>query len=187
MAIEAGDFKTGLTLMIDGNIFQVLDFQHVKPGKGSAILRTKLKNLRNGSVQERNFNASTKFDQAIVDKKAIQYSYNDGVDSYFFMDLETFDTYELTSEQVGFAKNFLIEGCNLSAKFFESELLGIEIPEKVELAVTETSDAVAGNTATNCTKDAIVETGFLVKVPLFIKLGDKIVVNTNDGKYCGRV
>ena len=185
MAIEAGDFKTGLTLIIEGNIYQVLDFMHVKPGKGAAILKTKLKNLRNGSILERNFNASTKFDQAIIEKKDLQYSYeSDG--TYFFMDMETFETYELSGAIVGDIKDYIIEGATVAAKFFESEILTVDIPEKVELEVTETTDAVSGNTATNATKDAILETGVSVRVPLFIKQGDKIVVNTTDGKYCGR-
>ena len=185
MPIEAGDFKTGLTLVIEGNIYQVLDFQHVKPGKGAAILKTKLKNLRTGGVLERNFATNIKFDQAVIDKREIQYSYEaDGV--YYFMDLETFETYELNSDIVGFAKNFLIEGATVKVKFFETEILCLDIDEKIEMTVTDTTDAVSGNTATNATKDAYVETGFLVKVPLFVKVGDKIIVNTTDGKYCGR-
>lgn len=185
MPIEAGDFRTGLTLLIDGQVYQVLDFQHVKPGKGAAILKTKLKNIKNGNILERNFNASTKFDQAIVEKKEIQYSYK-ADEVYYFMDMETFDTYEITEDMIGFAKNFLLEGSMVKVKFYEGEVIGLEIDEKIALEVTETSDAVPGNTASNATKDAIVETGFLVRVPLFIKLGDKIIVNTNDGKYCGR-
>jgi len=186
MAIEAGDFKTGLTLLIEGNIYQVIDFQHVKPGKGAAFLNTKMRNLRNGRVIEKNYNANVKFDQAIIEKRDAQYSYSaDGI--YYFMDLESFETYEVQEDMVGFYKNFLLEGGNVALKFFEEEVLGIELPEKMELEVVDTiNDAVAGNTATNCTKDAYLETGFLVKVPLFIKKGEKIIVNTNDGKYCSR-
>jgi len=186
MAIEAGDFKTGLTLLIDGNIYQVIDFQHVKPGKGAAFLNTKMRNLRNGRVIEKNYNANVKFDQAIIEKKDVQYSYEaDG--TYYFMDLETFETYEVTEEMVGFSKNFLLEGSTVALRFFENEVLGLDLPEKMALTVVDTiNDAVAGNTATSCTKDATLETGFLVKVPLFIKQGEKIIVNTNDGKYCSR-
>lgn len=185
MPIEAGDFKTGLTLLIDGNIYQVLDFQHVKPGKGAAILKTKLKDLKNGGILERNFNPNIKFDLAIVEKKAVQYSYAmDGV--YCFMDLETYDMYELPEEVIGDSKNYLVENQEVSVKFFEGELLSVDIPEKVTLTVTETSGAVAGNTATNATKDATLETGITIKVPLFIKEGDKVVVSTADGKYNGR-
>lgn len=185
MAIESGDFKTGLTLLIDGNIWQVLDFMHVKPGKGAAILKTKMKNLRTGSIMERNFNPNTKFEQAIINKKEVQYSYS-ADDVYYFMDMETYDTYELSAETVGFAKNFLVEGSTINVKFFESEVLCLDLPEKIDLEVTVCDDAVPGNTATNATKDATLETGLTVKVPLFIKQGDKVTVSTSDGKYCGR-
>lgn len=185
MPIEAGDFRTGLTLLIEGNIYQVLDFMHVKPGKGAAILKTKLKNLRTGGIIERNFNTTTKFDQAIISRKETQYSYCiDGV--YYFMDMESYDMYELDEEVVGFAKNFLKEGQTVVVKFFEDEILSLDLPEKIELVVTETTGAVAGNTSTTATKDATVETGLVVKVPLFIKQDDVIVVSTADGKYCGR-
>lgn len=182
MAIEAGDFKTGLTLLIEGNIYQVLDFLHVKPGKGAAILKTKLKNLRTGSILERNFNATTKFEQAMITRKEVSYSYcADG--TYYFMDNETYDMYEISEDAIGFSKNFLIDGCPVVLKFFEEEVLNVDLPDKVVLTVTETTGAVAGNTATNAQKDAVVETGLLVKVPLFIKEGDKIVVTTTEGKY----
>lgn len=185
MAILAGDFKTGITLLIDGNIYQVLEFQHVKPGKGAALLKTKLKNLRTGGILEKSFNSTTKFNQAIIDKKKLQYSYSE-FQSYYFMDMETFEMYELKDENIGFAKNFLVDGIEVNVKFFEGEIIGVELPEKITMEVTETSDAVAGNTSSTATKDAIVETGFLVKVPLFVKLGDKLIISTADGKYCGR-
>lgn len=185
MPIEAGDFRNGLTLIIEGNIYQVLEFQHVKPGKGAALLKTKLKNLKTGGIVERSFNTSMKFDQAMIDKRTLQYSYNSN-DTYFFMDTETYEMYEFDEKMIGFAKNFLIEGTEVSVRFFESEMIGMDIPEKMTLTVTETSDAVAGNTSSTATKDAIVETGLLVKVPLFIKLNDKIIVSTADGKYYGR-
>lgn len=185
MPIEAGDFKNGLTVIIEGNLFQVIDFQHVKPGKGAALLKTKMKNLRNGNIVERNFNTTTRFDQAIIEKRDLQYSY-DADGTYYFMDLTTFDTYELTEEVVGFAKNFLVEGCEVSAKFFEEEMLGLDLPDKMELLVTETTDAVAGNTASTATKSATLETGLVVRVPLFIKQGEKVIVSTSDGKYCSR-
>jgi len=185
MPIEAGDFKNGLTLLIEGNIYQVLEFQHVKPGKGAAILKTKLKNLRTGGIIERAFNTSVRFDTAMIEKKSLQYSYSSG-DTYTFMDMETYETFDLDISVIGDAKDFLVEGQTVNVKFFEEELLGLELPEKVELEVTETTDAVAGNTSQTATKDAILETGLLVKVPLFIKLGDKVIVSTSDGKYCGR-
>ncbi len=185
MAIEAGDFKTGLTLLIDGEIYQVLDFMHVKPGKGAALLKTKMKNLRTGGILEKSYNATTRFEQAIIDRREVDYSYY-ADETYYFMDRETYEMYELNQEVIGFAKNFLVEGQKVVVKFFEGELLNLDLPDKVELEVTETTGAVAGNTATNATKDAKVETGLLVRVPLFIKEGDKIIVSTIDGKYNGR-
>ena len=164
MAISAGDFKTGLTLIVDGDPWVVLDFQHVKPGKGAAILKTKMKNLKTGNTQERNFNASTKFEQANISKKAAQFSY-EADSTYYFMDLETYDTYELTAEQ--------------------GELLSVSVPEKVELTVAETDPAIKG-APSNQTKDATTDTGLTLRVPQFIEPGEKIVVFSTDGKYAGR-
>lgn len=184
MTIEAGDFRTGLTLIIEGKLYVVLDFMHVKPGKGAAILRTKLKDLRTGTVLERNFNTNTKFEQALIEKKPVQYSYeSNGV--YYFMDVDSYEMYELTAEVLDFSKNFLIEGMQLNLTFFEEEVLDVVLPEKVELTVTETTDAVSGASSTS-TKDAIVATGLRIRVPQFIKEGDKIIVSTIDGSYCGR-
>ncbi len=184
MAIAAGDFRTGLTLIVDDDPWQVLDFQHVKPGKGAAILKTKMKNLKTGSVQERNFNASTKFEQANISKKAAQYSYSaDSV--YYFMDLETYDTYELNEDQIGFNKYFIVEGSEVNLMFFDGMLLSVSVPEKVELTVTETDAAIKG-APSNQTKDAITETGLKLRVPQFIEPGEKIVVFSADGKYSGR-
>ena len=184
MAIAAGDFRTGLTLIVDDDPWQVLDFQHVKPGKGAAILKTKMKNLRNGNVQERNFNASTKFEQANISKRSAQYSYMaDSV--YYFMDLETYDTYELNEDQIGFNKYFIVEGSEVSLMFFDGDLLSVSVPEKVELTVTETDAAIKG-APSNQTKDAVLETGLKLRVPQFIEPGEKIVVFSEDGKYSGR-
>ncbi len=184
MAIAAGDFRTGLTLIVDGDPWVVLDFQHVKPGKGAAILKTKMKNLKTGSVQERNFNASTKFDAANISKKSAQYSYS-ADNTYYFMDLETYDTYELSEDQVGFNKYFIVEGSEVSLMFFEGTLLSVSVPEKVELTVTETDAAIKG-APSNQTKDAVTETGLKLRVPQFIEPGEKIVVFSADGKYSGR-
>ena len=184
MTIEAGDFRTGLTLIIEGKLYVVLDFLHVKPGKGAAILKTKLKDLRSGTVLERSFNSNTKFEQALIEKKPVQYSYEaNGV--YYFMDANTYETYELSADVLGFSKNFILEGMELSLTFFEEEVLDVVIPEKVELTITETTSAVSGVSSTS-TKDAVLETGIRVRVPQFIKEGDKIIVNTIDGSYCGR-
>ncbi len=184
MAISAGDFRTGLTVIVDNDPWVVLDFQHVKPGKGAAILKTKMRNLKTGSVQEKNFNASTKFEQANISKKSAQYSYNDG-NAYYFMDMETYETYELDEEQIGFNKYFIVEGAEASLMFFEGQLLSVSVPEKVELTVTETDAAIKG-APSNQTKDATTETGLTLRVPQFIEPGEKIVVFTADGKYAGR-
>ena len=185
MAIEAGDFKTGLTVMVDGDPWVVIEFMHVKPGKGAAILKTKMKNLKTNSTQERNFNASTKFEAANIEKKKATYSYNaDGV--YYFMDQETFDTYELTEEQLDFKKYFILDGMEINLVFFEGNVLDINLPDKVEETLVECEQAVKGDTATNALKNAVTETGLKVKVPMFIENGEKIIVSTADGKYTGR-
>lgn len=184
MAIEAGDFKTGLTVMVDGDPWQVLDFMHVKPGKGAAILKTKMKNLKTGSTQERNFNANTKFEAAIIEKKEAQYSYSAG-DMYYFMDMETFDTYELSEDQIGINKYFLIEGMNVGLVFFEGECLTISLPGKVEVTIAETTPPIKGAPSTQ-SKDAVTDTGLNLRVPQFIAQGEKVLVNTADGKYAGR-
>ena len=184
MAIEAGDFKTGLTVMVDGDPWGVVDFMHVKPGKGAAILKTKMKNLKTGSTQERNFNASTKFDAATIEKKRATFSYvSDG--TYYFMDNETYDTYELNEEHIGFNKNFLLEGMEVMLMFFDGDVLDISLPDKVDLTVTETSPAMPGAPSTQ-TKDAVLETGLSLRVPQFIEQGEKISVSTIDGKYVSR-
>ncbi len=170
--------------MVDGDPWQVLDFQHVKPGKGAAILKTKMKNLKTGSTQERNFNASTKFDAAQIDKKVATYSYeSDG--TYYFMDQETYDSYELSADQVDFNKYFLIEGMEVKLVFFEGLVLSLNVPDKVELVVAETSPAIPGAPSTQ-TKDAVTDTGLSLRVPQFIEQGERIIVSSLDGKYSSR-
>lgn len=184
MAILAGDFRTGLTLTIDGDPWVVLDFQHVKPGKGAAILKTKMKNLRSGSTQERNFNANTKFEAANIEKKIATYSY-EADQTYYFMDSETYDMYELKEDQVGFTKWFLTEGMEVNLMFYQGDLLTLSIPEKVEVTVVQTDPAIKG-APSNQTKDAVIGNGLKTQVPQFISEGEKIVVYTADGKYAGR-
>ena len=184
MAIEAGDFKTGLTLLIDGDPWVVLDFLHVKPGKGAAILKTKMKNLKTGSTQERNFNASTKFEAAEILRKTVQYSYNTG-DTYCFMDMETYEQFELDEAHIGFNKYFLVEGNEATIVFFDGKVLDVSIPEKVELEIAETTPAVKG-ASTTATNDAVTNTGLKLRVPMFIEEGEKIIVFTADGKYSSR-
>ena len=185
MAISAGDFRTGLTLIIDGDPCQVLDFQHVKPGKGAAIVKAKLKNLRTGSIAEYTFNAGIKVPTAHVEKQKMQFLYSDG-DTYSFMNMETYEQVELNKKQIENEVKYLKEGLEVIIIFFEGEMLGIDLPEKIDYKITKTEPAIKGNTATNATKDAIVETGMLVKVPLFIEEGEEIIVSTKDGKYVSR-
>ena len=182
--VDVNDIRNGMTLIVDGNIVQVLEFLHVKPGKGAAFVRTKLKNLRTGGVVEISFNTNVKLEKANINKFQVQYLYSAG-DTYCFMNMDTYEQLELTSDQVGDNKNFLVESMNVDFVQYEGELLGINLPDKVELEVTETTPPIKVASA-NATKDAIVETGLLVKVPLFIEQGEKILVTTADGKYSSR-
>ena len=183
--INVNDFKTGVTISYDGNIFQVLDFQHVKPGKGAAIVKAKLKNLRTGAIAEQTFNAGIKIPTAHINKQQMQYLYSTG-STYSFMNMETYEQVELDESQIESEVKFLKEGLQVYITFFESEMLGIELPEKIDYKITSTEPAIKGNTATNATKDAIIETGLLVRVPLFIDEGEEIIVSTRDGKYVSR-
>ena len=183
--INVNDIKNGMTLIIEGNIYQVVEFLHVKPGKGSAFMKTKLKNMRTGGIVERTFNTNVKFEKANITRNNVQYLYNTG-DTYYFMNMETYEQVELTAAQLGDDKNYLIENLPVDIVQFEGELLGIVLPDKVEFTVTQTEPAVKGNTTNNALKDAYVETGLLVRVPLFIEQGEKILVTTADGKYSSR-
>ena len=183
--INVNDIKNGVTIMIDGQIYQVVEFLHVKPGKGSAFMKTKLRNLRTGGIVEKTFNTNVKFEKANINKQNVQYLYNTG-DTYFFMNMDNYEQLELSAEQIGDNKNYLIENMNVYVILYEGELLGIDLPDKVELTVTSTEPAVRGNTTNNALKDATVETGLVVKVPLFIEQGEKILVTTSDGKYSSR-
>ena len=183
--INVNDFKTGQTINYDGNLYQVLEFQHVKPGKGAAIVKTKLKNLRTGSIVEQTFNSGIKVPTAHVDKIKMQYLYNDG-NMYSFMNMNTYEQVEIDKSQISNEVKFLKEGLEVILYFYENEMLGIELPEKIDFKIIQTEPAVKGNTATNATKDAIIETGYLVKVPLFIEQDEEIIVSTKDGKYVSR-
>lgn len=183
--INTNDFKTGLTITYEGNLYQVLEFQHVKPGKGAAIVKTKLKNLRTGSIVEQTFNSGIKVPTAHVDKIKMQYLYNDG-NIYSFMNMNTYEQVEIDKSQISNEVKFLKEGLEVILYFYENEMLGIELPEKIDFKIIQTEPAVKGNTATNATKDAIIETGYLVKVPLFIEQDEEIIVSTKDGKYVSR-
>lgn len=183
--IDVNSIKNGMTLIIDGNIFQVLEFLHVKPGKGSAFMKMKIRNLRNGTTIERTFNTNVKFEEARIERTTVQYLYHDS-GLFNFMNMETFEQIELSDEQVGDKKDYLIENMNVDVTRYGSELLGLSLPEKMEFTVVRTEPAVKGGTQTNASKDAFTETGLLVKVPMFIEQGEKIIVTTNDGKYYSR-
>ena len=183
--INVNDIKNGMTIIIEGQIYQVVEFLHVKPGKGSAFMKTKLRNMRTGGIVEKTFNTNVKFERANINKQNVQYLYNTG-DTYFFMNMDNYEQLELSADQIGDNKNYLIENMNVYVILYEGELLGIDLPDKVEFTVVETEPAVRGNTTNNALKDATVETGLVVKVPMFIEQGEKILVTTADGKYSSR-
>jgi len=179
------DLKNGMTLDLDGVLWNVVEFQHVKPGKGGAFVRTKLKNVMTGQVVERTFNAGTKVDVATVDKSDMQYLYPDGSD-YVFMDNDTYDQIHVPASAVGEAKSYLLENMTATVVRHESTVLYIELPASVELTITYTEPGVQGDRSTGGSKPATLETGATVQVPLFITQGEKIKVDTRDGRYLGR-
>ncbi len=183
--INVNDFKVGQTITYEDNIYQVLEFQHVKPGKGAAIVKAKLKNLRTGSIAEYSFGAGTKVPKAHINKQSMQFMYKTGT-TYSFMNMETYEQIDLDESQIVNEAKYLKEGLEIFVIFYESEMLGVELPEKIDFKITKTEPAIKGNTATNATKDAIIETGMLVRVPLFIEEGEEIIVSTKDGKYVSR-
>ncbi len=179
------DIKNGVTFVFEGNIYQVIEFLHVKPGKGSAFLKTKLKNLRTGSNIEKTFNTNIKLEKAMIDKQPMQFLYDTG-DMCNFMNMETYEQIELDKKQIGEDCKYLKESLDVEVSFYQGELLGMILPEKVTYEVTETEPAVKGNTTNNAQKEATLENGLTVKVPLFIETGEKIVVSTSTGKYDSR-
>ncbi len=183
--VDVNNIKNGMTLVIEGGLFQVVEFLHVKPGKGSAFMKTKLRNLRTGAILERTFNTNIKFEEAKINRSKVQYLYEAG-GMYYFMDTQTYEQFELNENQIGEDKKFLLENMEVDIAQFEGELLGITFPEKMVFTVVKTEPAVRGGTQTSATKDAYIETGLLVKVPLFIEQGEKIIVSTQDGKYVSR-
>ena len=183
--ISAGDFRNGLTVLIEGNIYQILEFQHVKPGKGAAFVRTKLKNIISGGVVEKTFRPTEKFPAARIDRVDMQYLYSDG-DLYHFMNVETFDQIALNSDDVGDSLKFVKENEMVKICSHNGNVFAIEPPLFVELVVTETEPGFAGNTAQGATKPAIVETGASVLVPLFVNQGDRIKIDTRTGEYSSR-
>lgn len=183
--ISVNDFKTGLTILVDGEIFTVLDFQHVKPGKGAAFVRSKLRNIRNGNTVEKTFRAGENVEPAHIENKNMQFLYSSG-DEYTFMDNETYDQINLSRSQLEWEINFLKDNMVVQIMSYQGEILGVSLPNTVELQVTETEPGIKGNTATGATKNATLETGFRVQVPLFINENDVLIIDTRDGKYISR-
>ncbi len=184
--VSAGDFRNGITLEIDNAVYQVIEFQHVKPGKGAAFVRTKLKDIKNGGVIEKTFRPTEKYPQAHIERTDMQYLYNDG-DFYNFMNVETFDQIGMTQEQVGDTLKFVKENEMVKICSYNGSVFAIEPPLFVELEITDTEPGFKGDTATGATKPAIVETGAKVMVPLFVNQGDKIQIDTRTGEYMKRV
>ena len=186
MAVKsAGEFRNGMTLEIEGHVYKVLQFLHVKHGKGAAFVRTKLKNIINGGVVERTFRPTETFEEAFIERKNMQYLYNDG-DLYYFMDNETYDQIAINAETVGDSMKFVKENENVTISSYQGSPFAIEPPFTVELEITETEPGVKGNTATGATKPATVETGAQVMVPLFVDQGERIKIDTRTGEYLSR-
>ena len=183
--ISAGEFRNGVTFEQDGQVLQVVEFQHVKPGKGAACVRTKMKNVITGAVTETSFNPTAKFENATVERKTMEYSYADG-DLYYFMDMETYDMIPIDKSVLDDSFRFVKENDSCTVLSYKGNVFGVEAPNFVDLEVTKTEPGLAGNTATNTLKPATLETGAEVKVPLFINEGDKITIDTRTGEYLGR-
>ncbi len=184
--VSAGDFRNGITLEIDGEVFQVVEFQHVKPGKGAAFVRTKMRNIKNGGVVDKTFRPTDKYPQAHIERSDMQYLYSDG-DMFHFMNVETYDQIALSTEQIGDALKFVKENDMVKMLSHQGQVFSVEPPLFVELVITETEPGFKGDTATGATKPAVVETGATVYVPLFVELGDKISIDTRTGEYMKRV
>lgn len=184
--ISAGDFRNGVTLEMEGSVYQILEFQHVKPGKGAAFVRTKLKNIISGGVVEKTFRPTEKFPQARIDRVEMQYLYNDG-DLFYFMNTETYDQIALNQEAVGDALKFVKDNEMVKICSHNGNVFSVEPPLFVELEVTDTEPGFKGDTATGATKPATVETGAVVNVPLFVETGDKLKIDTRTGEYLSRV
>ncbi len=184
--ISAGDFRNGVTFDVDGQVFKVVEFQHVKPGKGAAFVRTKLKNVITGAVLERTFNPTEKVQEAQIDRKEMQYLYNDG-DLYYFMDNETYEQLPLSKEELGDTLNYLLDNMNIKVLSYKGKVFGVEPPMFVELEVTYTEPGFKGDTSTGASKPATLETGYQVNVPLFVEIGNKVRIDTRTGEYMERV
>ncbi|MBM4762258.1 elongation factor P [Bacillus sp. B15-48] len=183
--ISVNDFRTGLTIEVDNSIWRVMDFQHVKPGKGAAFVRSKLRNLRTGAVQEKTFRAGEKVAKAQIDNRRMQYLYASG-DQHIFMDNESYEQIELPANAIDYELKFLKENMEVSIMMYHGETLGVELPNTVELEVTDTEPGIKGDTASGGTKPATLETGLTVQVPFFVNQGDRLIINTTDSSYVSR-
>jgi elongation factor P len=186
VSVSTNDLKNGMTLELDGTLFQVIEFQHVKPGKGGAFVRTKLRNVRSGAVVERTFNAGVKVGLAIVERKDMQYLYRDG-DNLMFMDMQTYEQIPVPAAVAGDAASYLSEGSTAQVAMHQGAPIALELPASVVLTIAETQGAVRGDTRTNVLKPATTETGHVVQVPLFVETGEKVKVDTRSGAYIERV
>lgn len=183
--ISTAKFKNGLTIKVDNAIWRIISFQHVKPGKGGAFVRSKLKNLRTGAVQDKTFRSGAKMEQAQIDSRTMQYLYEDG-SGYVFMDMETYDQLTVPGDKIKDALNYLQENMEVSIVQYENEVIGIEVPNTVTLQVAETEPSIKGNTASGGSKPAKMTTGLIVQVPFFVNSNDKLIINTTDGSYISR-
>ena len=185
MNVNINDIKNGMTLILEGKLVTIVDFQHVKPGKGPAFVRIKYRDLRTGSTIEDTFNTNLKLEKAHIEKMQMQFLYKEN-DNYVFMNTNDYSQMEVSSSIIGDDAKFLKEGLVIEIQMYEGEILGIVLPEKIDYKVTETTDAVKGNTTNNAMKDATIESGYTIKVPMFISEGETIIVSTKDGKYVSR-
>ena len=185
-AITTNDLKTGITLELDNGLFQVVEFQHVKPGKGGAFVRSKLRNLKNGAVIDRTFNAGVRVEQALLEKKDMQFLYRDG-DDYVFMDLESYDQQHVDPVALGDASDYMVENSVAIIAFYKGVIVTVEIPASVELTISETEPGIQGDRVSGARKPATLETGKVVQVPLFVNVGDRVKVDTRTGEYITRV
>jgi elongation factor P len=185
-AITTNDLKNGITLELDGVLFQVVEFQHVKPGKGGAFVRSKIRNLRTGAVIDRTFNAGVRVEQAMLDKKDMQFLYRDG-DEYVFMDQETYDQQPVAPSALGDAADYMVENSVAIIAFYNGEIVTVEIPASVELNIADTEPGIQGDRVSGARKPATLETGKVIQVPLFVNIGDRVKVDTRSGEYITRV
>ncbi|APT17941.1 translation elongation factor P [Amylolactobacillus amylotrophicus DSM 20534] len=183
--ISVNEFKNGLTIEFDGGLWRIVEFQHVKPGKGGAFVRSKLKNLRTGALQEKTFRSTEKVEKAQVDTKKMQYLYMNG-DNFVFMDTDTYEQIELPGEEIVAEQKYLLENMVVNVMMYGSETIGVELPNTVDLTVAETEPGIRGDTSSGGTKPATMETGLVVQVPFFVNAGDKLTINTTDGSYISR-